>query len=261
VISRHRVWQLVEPPREGEEADWFDVFILLLIALNVVAVILQSVRSLDARFAGFFSAFEVFSVGVFSLEYVARIWSCVEDARYSRPLVGRLRCATRPLVLIDLAAILPFFVTYATVDLTILRAARLFRLVRLLKATRYVTAMQLFRRVFHSKREELVLTTALMLVLLIMASSLIYVAENPAQPDKFSSIPASMWWAVATLTTVGYGDVYPVTPLGKLAGGFVAILGIGFFALPTAIIGSGFIEAIQERRKAPVCPHCGRALH
>jgi voltage-gated potassium channel len=90
VISRHRVWQLVEPPREGEEADWFDVFILLLIALNVVAVILQSVRSLDARFAGFFSAFEALSVGVFSLEYVARIWSCVEDARYSRPLVPRL---------------------------------------------------------------------------------------------------------------------------------------------------------------------------
>jgi len=260
MISRHRVWHIVEAPKPGEHADAFDVFILVLIALNVIAVILESVRSVDLRYGRAFSAFEAFSGAVFTVESIARLWSCTADQRFCNPFLGRLKCATRPLTLIDLVAIVPFFVTFATVDLTILRAARLFRLVRLLKATRYIAALQLFRRVFQSKREDLVLTTALMMVLLVMASSVMYVAENPAQPDKFSSIPASMWWAVATLTTVGYGDVYPVTPLGKLAAGALAILGIGFFALPTAIIGSGFIEAVQERKKPAVCPHCGRPL-
>jgi voltage-gated potassium channel len=260
MISRHRVWHIVEAPKEGERADAFDVFIMVLIAFNVIAVILQSIRSVDLRYSRVFAAFEVFSVAVFTVEYGLRLWSCTADQRFRDPFLGRLKCAARPLTLIDLAAILPFFVTFATVDLTILRAARLFRLVRLLKATRYIAALQLFRRVFHAKREELVLTSALMLVLLVMASSVMYVAENPVQPDKFSSIPASMWWAVATLTTVGYGDIYPVTPLGKLAAGALAILGIGFFALPTAIIGSGFVEAVQERKKPGVCPHCGGPL-
>jgi voltage-gated potassium channel len=99
-----------------------------------------------------------------------------------------------------------------------------------------------------------------MFVLLIIASALMYFAENEAQPEKFSSIPASMWWAVATLTTVGYGDVYPVTIIGKLAGAVVAVLGIGFFALPTAIIGSGFVEAVQQRKEIPKCRHCGEPI-
>jgi voltage-gated potassium channel len=234
--------------------------ILALITLNVVAVVLQSVAAIQARFAALFFAFEAASVAVFSLEYLARVWSCVEDPRYARPVAGRLRFMAHPLSLIDLAAIVPFFFMVTAVDLRVLRAARLFRLVRMLKATRYLAAHELFRRVIRAKRDELVLAVALMLVLLLFASSLMYFAENDAQPDKFSSIPASMWWAVVTLTSVGYGDIIPATPLGKLAGGIIAILGIGFFALPTAIIGSGFLEALQERRSPPACPHCGKPL-
>lgn len=121
--------------------------------------------------------------------------------------------------------------------------------------------MRLFRHVLRTRREELVLTSAVMTMLLVMAASVMYFAENAAQPEKFSSIPASMWWAVATLTTVGYGDVYPVTPLGRLAGGCIAILGLGFFALPTAILGAGFVDAVQRVKSPPVCPHCGGAVH
>ena len=259
MTSRRRVWEIVEAARPGDVASRrFDIFILILIALNVLAVVLQSVQSMEREYAAFFFVFEAASVAVFAAEYVARLWSCVEDPRFAGPVRGRLRCALRPLTLIDLLAIVPFFAPLVTVDLRVLRAGRLFRLVRVLKASRYITALQLFRRVFRVKREELILTSALMLVLLIMASSVMYFAENEAQPDKFSSIPESMWWAVATLTTVGYGDVFPVTPMGRIAAGIIAVIGIGFFALPTAIIGSGFVEAVQELKAPTACPHCGK---
>lgn len=257
--TRRRVWEIVEAARPGDVASRrFDVFILALIALNVGAVILQSVRSVDARFGAAFAVFEVFSVLVFTAEYAARLWSCVEDPGHRGAVWGRLRFAVRPMSLVDLLAIVPFLVMVGTTDLRILRVMRLLRLVRLLKAARYMVALNLLRRVVHAKREELVMTTALTSVLLIVASAVMYFAENEAQPDKFSSIPASMWWAVATLTTVGYGDVYPVTALGRLAGGCLALLGVGLFALPTAILGSGLVEAV---RQAEGCPHCGNPVH
>lgn len=258
---RARAWELVEVAKPGDTVSRaIDVFILLLILLNVVAVILETVPELEKRYAGVFAAFEIFSVLVFASEYVIRLWACVEDPRFSRPIRGRIRFALRPMSIIDFVAILPAFLSFGTVDLRMLRGLRLFRLLRIAKATRYIAALTLFGSVLKTRREELILTTALMLVLLVFASSAMYFAENGAQPDKFSSIPASMWWAVATLTTVGYGDVFPVTALGKAAAGIVAILGIGFFALPTAIIGSGFLEAIQERREKPTCPRCGHTL-
>ncbi|HSU16124.1 ion transporter [Longimicrobium sp.] len=261
-ITRRRVWEILDPDdgnaTRAERA--FGAFILALIALNVAAVVLQSVRSLELRFSGAFRAFEVFSVLVFSAEYLARVWSCTEDPRYRGPVRGRLRFALSPMALVDVLAVLPFFAAAGAVDLRVLRAARLFRLVRLLKATRYIAAMRVFRHVLRTKREELVLTTAIMSMLLVVAASVMYFAENEAQPQKFSSIPESMWWAVATLTTVGYGDVYPVTPLGRLAGGCIAILGLGFFALPTAILGAGFVDAVQMLKAPPVCPHCGKSV-
>ena len=255
---RNRAWQLVEPGDDVGKS--VDAFILSLIFLNVLAVILETVPELEKRYATLFAAFEIFSVLVFATEYVVRLWACVEHPDFASPIRGRIRFIFRPMSIVDLLAILPAFLSLGAVDLRMLRGLRLFRLLRIMKATRYVSALSLFRTVVKTRREELILTTALMMVLLIFASSAMYFAENAAQPDKFSSIPASMWWAVATLTTVGYGDVFPVTPIGKVAAAIVAILGIGFFALPTAIIGSGFVEAMQERREKRCCPHCGETL-
>lgn len=258
---RRRVWEIVEVAQPGDVASRrFDLFILALIALNVAAVVLESVRSVEARFGAAFALLEVCSVVVFVAEYAARMWSCVEDPRSRGAVRGRLRWALRPLSLVDLIAIVPFLATFGTVDMRTLRALRLFRLAWLLKAGRYLPALTLLRRVVHAKREELVMSTALTSVLLIVASSIMYFAESEAQPDKFSSIPASMWWAVATLTTVGYGDVYPVTVLGRVAGGLLALLGVGLFALPTAILGSGLVEAAQRARPPQGCPHCGKPL-
>lgn len=260
-ITRQRVWEIVEAARPEDAASRrFDVFILSLIALNVAAVILQSVRSLDEACGTAFAVFEVFSVLVFLAEYAARLWSCVEAPGYRGAIRGRLRFALRPLSLVDLLAIAPFLAMMGTTDLRILRVMRLLRLIRLLKAGRYLVAFTRLRRVVHAKREELVMSTALTSVLLIVASAVMYFAENEAQPDKFSSIPASMWWAVATLTTVGYGDVYPVTTLGRLAGGCLALLGVGLFALPTAILGAGLVEAVREADPVQECPHCGKPV-
>jgi len=195
------------------------------------------------------------------VEYLLRVWACVEDRRYQGALRGRLRFLFTAQALIDLLAILPFYLTFLTLDLRFMRALRLFRIVRVAKVGRYMSAFSLFGRVLRSRKEELILSTGVMLILLLLSSCLMYYAENEAQPEQFPNIPSAMWWAVATLTTVGYGDVYPVTALGRLLGAFTAILGIGLFALPTGILGSGFVEEIQARRTPPVCPHCGKPLY
>lgn len=261
---RRRVWEILEAAQPGGVASRrFELFMLALIALNVAAVILESVRSVGERFGTAFALFEACSVLVFIAEYAARLWSCVE-APHSRGAVReRLHFALRPMALVDLMGFAPFLATLGTADmrvLRVLRVLRLLRLVRLLKVGRYLAAFVLLRRVLQAKREELIMSIALTFVLLIVASSIMYFAEGEAQPDKFSSIPASMWWAVATLTTVGYGDVYPVTMLGRVAGGVLALLGIGLFALPTAILGSGLVEAVQSARPPQECPHCGHPV-
>jgi voltage-gated potassium channel len=160
-------------------------------------------------------------------------------------------------MVIDLVAIVPFFFG-AVLDLRFLRALRLLRFLRLFKLARYSDSIQLFVRVLRLKREELVITSVVGTIILLMASSLMYFAERSAQPEVFSSIPATLWWGVITLTTVGYGDVTPVTPVGQLLGAMIAITGIGLFALPASILASGFIEA--ARGKISYCPHCHQEI-
>ena len=210
------------------------------------------------QYANIFYWFEVFSVVIFSIEYALRIWSSVEKEDYSQPLLGRLRFSFRPLLLLDLITILPFYLGLIGIDLRFLRSARLFRAFRLLRLARYLNSMQIFARVFKRHREDLITTMFFMLLLLLFSGSLMYFVERHAQPEKFASIPAAMWWAVATLTTVGYGDAYPVTDFGKLIASFIAILGIGMVALPAGILSSGFNEELRNiDREAPSrCPHC-----
>ncbi|MCZ7662877.1 MAG: potassium channel family protein [Thermoleophilia bacterium] len=159
-------------------------------------------------------------------------------------------------------AIFPFYVGVGRLDLRFLRALRLFRLLRVLKLARYSESLALLGRVFRAKKEELVVTLCAVLFLLFLASSFIYYVEHEAQPEAFSSIPAAMWWGVATLTTVGYGDVYPVTVAGKVLGAIVAMLGIGLFALPAGILASGFADEMRRKRtdETAMCPHCGRQI-
>jgi len=200
---------------------------------------------------------------IFTAEYLLRLWSCVAGDEFRSPITGRLRYASSPMLMIDLIAILPFYLPWIGVDLRFVRSIRMFRLFRVAKVARYSKAVKTIGRVVRSKRAELMVTLFVLILILILASSMMYFAEHEAQPETFSSIPASMWWAVATLTTVGYGDVYPVTAIGKVVGCIIAIAGIGMFALPTGILGAAFAEEVQRQKANPqpiICPHCGEEV-
>lgn len=259
---RRRTWEIVEAARAGDRASRvFDVAILGLIFLNVVAVIIGSVRSVEARWGAVLNGFEIFSVVVFTLEYVLRLWSCTVDARFRGAVAGRVRLAFRPMCVIDLLAILPFYLPFVGIDLRTLRVLRLLRVFRVVKIGRYYASLGLIKEVFRAKKEELVLSVAMMGFLLVVSATVLYYCENEVQPMVFSSIPATMWWAVATLTTVGYGDMYPVTIVGRLCASVIAILGIGMFALPTGILGAGFVEAVAKKKNGKqVCPYCGMEI-
>ena len=241
----------------------FRGFIFTLIVLNVLAVVFETVESVRSGFSPFFRWFEVFSVAVFTAEYLLRLWACAEALRFSRPLGGRVRFALTPMALVDLIAILPFYLPFLlALDLRFVRVLRLFRLFRVFKMGRYSESMRLLGRVLSAKKEELYVAIFCASILLVLASGMMYFLDREAQPKLFSSIPAAMWWGMATLTTVGYGDVYPVTGIGKILGGFISLLGIGMFALPAGILGSGFVEEMQKNRGGrDSCPHCGKAIN
>jgi voltage-gated potassium channel len=259
---RKRTYEILDVARPHDRpSKAFDIFIITLIGLNVVALILQSVEHIRILCPTLFRYFEVASVVVFSIEYILRLWSCVENPSYTRPISGRVRFAMTPLAIIDLLAVLPFYLPFTGLDLRFLRVVRMMRIFRVAKLGRYSQSVQTLSRVIRARKEQLATSIFVLLLLLVIASSLMYFAENSVQPESFSSIPAAMWWAVATLTTVGYGDVYPVTELGKLVGSIIAILGIGMFALPTGILGAGFVEELQKTKGSPKrCPHCGKEI-
>ncbi|MEM6569889.1 MAG: ion transporter [Planctomycetota bacterium] len=239
---RSRVHFILEVDRLGDPLSRaVDRALVILIIANVLASILQSVEEIYDAMPLAFTVFEDLSIGVFALEYVLRVWSCVEQERYRDPVRGRLRFAGTPMMLLDLAVL----VIPSALDL------RPLRILRLLRLGRYSPQLRLFARVVAEKRDELFVGLFVAVVMLVACSTAMYHVECDVN-DAFHSIPETMWWGVATLTTVGYGDVYPVTVAGKILGAMVAILGVGLFALPAGILASGFSEAIgrerQERR-------------
>ncbi len=259
-----RTYEILEKASAGDRTSRLvDSFIMVLIVLNVVMVVLETVPSLAARYAYFFEVSEAFSVSVFTVEYLLRLWTSTADPRFSRPVTGQIKYVFTPMALVDLIAVLPFYLPMViSVDLRVLRAMRLMRLLRLFKLGRYSESMQTLGNVLKDKRDELYVTMFVLLIMLVIASSLMYFAEHEVQREVFPSIPAAMWWGIVTLTTVGYGDVYPITPLGKVLGAIIALLGIGMFALPAGILGSGFAEEIERRKEGQVlCPHCGKDIH
>ena len=258
-----RVFNILEAtPEGGLPGRIFEVFIVTLIFLNVTAVIIETVEPIFKKNPTFFDDFDKLSVLIFTVEYILRLWSCTSNSKFQKPVRGRIRFALTPLAIIDLTSILPFYLPMIIpLDLRFIRALRLFRIFRILKIGRYFESLRIIGRVFRKKKEELAITVFMVLILLIIVSCIMYYVENQAQPKAFSSIPMAMWWGVATLTTVVYGDVYPITTLGKFLGAIVALLGIGIFALPTGILGSGFVEELQNRKNnRKVCPHCGKEI-
>ncbi len=238
---------LEQTERFGQFGRWVDIGLIVLIAVNVVAVILETVGWLYEAYGPWFEALELFSVVVFTIEYVGRLWVCVEDEEYREHHFPRLKYATSPLAVIDLVAILPFYLTlFFAIDL---RFLRVLRLLRIFKLTRYSSAMTMLLDVIREEANSFFAGFFILIVLLVLAASGMYLVEHDDQPDKFGSIPEAMWWAMATLTTVGYGDVTPITGWGKLFGACVTVIGIGMAALPAGILASGLADHLRRRRE------------
>lgn len=260
---RRRLYLILSPDERGGIIErMFEFVLVLTIILNILAIVLDSVERTHNEYAALFDGFEIYSLIFFTVEYIARVYSIVEDPKYSHPVYGRLRYLTTPIAVIDLLAFLPFYFMFLTVDLRFLRIFRLMALFRMFKIARYLHALTIFRRVLKDRKEQLVLSFIFILFVLIVISFIMFYTEKEAQPDKFSSIPATMWWGIATLTTVGYGDIVPITPLGKFLGGLFAIAGVGLLALPAGILSSGFFEMLHTKNKSvKTCPHCGKEIH
>ncbi len=257
-----RLYEILETPTRDRAGTWVNGFLIALIILNVAAVMLVTVPSLSARYGAFFHVFEEISVFVFTVEYLLRAWVCTQDPGYRHPVTGRIKHVFSPFALIDLLAIAPFYVPMIIpVHLLFIRVLRLLRLFRLLKLGRYSESIRSLGAVLKAKKEEIAVAATMAAMLLVFASGLMYLIENAAQPEVFSSIPATMWWAVETMTTVGYGDVYPVTPAGKVLAAIIAILGITIFLLPAGIVAAGYAEHMRHRHDGRMrCPKCGHEL-
>ena len=248
---RQRMHALVFPSQYGGTLHvFFDNFIAVWVVISVLAVVLESVQGIHYILYIQFVILDAVAVGFFTLEYCMRIYCCVEEPAYKRAFAGRLKLAKTPALVIDFLAIIPFFLEVLLHHLFDLRFLRVFRLARLLKLTRYTGATSTLTTVI--KREWPVMSAAafVMLLLVVLTASLGYLFEHEAQPDKFENIPQAIYWAVMTLASVGYGDISPVTPMGRVMTIVLALIGIGIFAIPAALLSSAFTDELTKERNA-----------
>ncbi len=264
---KQKIYNLLEKGAHGKRFNLiFDYFIMSLIILSVISIVLESIAEINAEYGYYLRVFNGISIVIFSIEYLLRVY--VSDLIF--PTNSRIKSALKfifsPYGLVDLLAILPFYLPlFFKIDLRFLRTLRLMRFLRILKINRYDHSFKLIWDVIKEKKSELGVTGFVTFLTLLVASFLVYHVEGDAQPEQFPNVLESFWWAICTLTTVGYGDIYPVTGLGKTIGGIIALLGIGIVALPTGIVSAGFISKVQERKNTMSnnthnCPHCGKEI-
>lgn len=242
---RRKIWNLLEPARDAPlQARLFVWFIMALIAISSVIIILESLPSFYARYHPLLFGLEALFVGVFSVEYGLRIWACAER----RPAIARWRYALTPMALVDLVAIAPFYLLLLMPDsVENLAFLRLLRLMRIFKFTHYWRSSNMLLEVVLRALPNFAISLFMMMLVMLLAACGLYILEHKAQPESFGTIPAAMWWAIVSLTTVGYGDVVPTTAWGKILGSVVIIAGIAFVALPTSILAASFSDFLRRR--------------
>lgn len=245
---RSLIYEIIEGGQgETRLSLLFDLMIVALIIINVAAVVLDTVPSIHAAHGPLISQIEYATVSVFTVEYILRLWTAVEAPFLNemRPWKARFVMATRPGLIIDFLAILPYYLAGLLPDQ--MGVLRVLRLLRFLKLARYSLAMHTLFRVLQNEAKALLGASLLLIMAILFSATLIYNVESAAQPDKFGSIPQAAWWSMATLTTVGYGDVVPITTLGRLVAGLTMVMGLCVLALPVAIISTGFAQELQRR--------------
>lgn len=247
---REKLYALLYPtPNGGGLHAYIDSTIVFMVLLSVLMIILESVEVFEKPWGGLFELLDYIAVAVFTVEYIVRVYVSAAHPDYEGKTYPRLRFILSPMALVDLLAILPFFLAPFIGHLLDIRFLRVFRLARLLKLTRYTHALKTMRQVFAREAPVLGAAAFLMMLLVLFAASLGYLFEHEAQPDKFENIPQSIYWAVITLASVGYGDLSPVTPLGRFMTIILSILGVGIFALPAGLLSSAFSDQLRLDRE------------
>ena len=260
--ARKRIFEIIEKGKDGDKASKiFDVFLITVICINVFCVFFDTF-SPTTKTALILKWIEIISVIFFTIEYILRVWTAPFLFPDKTKFVATIKYLFSFMALIDLLAILPFyFPLFFKFDMRILRTLRLIRLFRLFKMNRYTNALETVFKVIKNKSYELLSSIFVVFILMLISSVFMYTIESPVQPEVFQNGFSGLWWAVATFTTVGYGDIYPITVAGKIISMIMATLGIALVAVPTGIISSGFIELNQKTfDEKHYCPYCGKQL-
>ncbi|HOO97539.1 MAG TPA: ion transporter [Caldisericia bacterium] len=260
---KYRIYEILEKGKPDDKASIiFDWFIIILVGLNVFALIIETTQNLSTGAQNFLGLFDFVSVMIFSVEYLLRVWTITCNPTYSHPIKGRLAYAMSFMALVDFGAILPFYLHFAlsktAIDLRFIRILRMLRIFRILKLGRYSNSIKMLGLVLKRKASDLIIAVSIVVVLLVLAASILFYVESGAgveltgDPNHFASIPEALWWAICTLTTIGYGDMVPVTVLGRILTSLIAILSIGLVALPAAMLVSGYQEVMEQFKKQKI---------
>lgn len=248
---KKRVFEIISKAENGDQlSQIFDWSIMTLIGLSVLSIILESFSNINAKYRSLFQVFDTFTIVIFSIEYLLRIWTA--DLLFPDSKHPRIKYIFSFMAVIDLLAILPVYLPFVSADLRFLRMMRLFRLFRLLrifKLGRYFEALQIIFKVIRTSGPQLIMSVGICCFVMLFSAIIMYTVENPVQPEQFPNVIASLWWAICTLTTVGYGDVYPITHIGKFFASVISLVGIGIIAIPTGIIAAGFNQIISKELK------------
>jgi voltage-gated potassium channel len=227
-----------------------NLFLLLVIIVNTLAIILDTVRSIASAYSRVLDLIVFISILIFAVEYLLRIWSYSDAPTLWKRNVERFRYACSIFMIIDLVAIAALFIPiFFPRDFRLLRTVRILSVFKLGRYIAYVPSVKQIGRIFFRKREIISILLCILVVVILFSSTVMFLVENGAQPEKFTSIPEAMWWAAMTVTTVGYGDIYPITPLGKFLGSVITFTGLLALALPSAILASAFIEEQSKKNQ------------
>jgi voltage-gated potassium channel len=250
VIDDHRSKKLMNKLFHG--------LLFFLILFSSTILFIETITPVFKKHYQLFVFIEIFTISFFTIEYLLRIYTSVEISSYKHPIFGRLKYAFTPLMIIDLLSIIPMYFFLTSMDLGSFYLFSIFRILRLFKAIRYVKAFQIIGDVFYLKREQLLISFSMIVFMFIFFSFIIFIAEKNAQPEVFKDVTSAMWLTISSITTIGYGDIYPITAIGKTICGLIGISGWLLFAIPTSILTSGFLKITINNKQKHTCPHCGK---
>lgn len=240
---KKQLYTIFENPKKHKYGIFIQALIFFNISISIVVMFLQTEKSLSEYF-DILEMINIINVIIFTIEYVLRVYAVGFN-----PRIKRINYVTRPMMIIDLIAILPFYLSFFNLDFGFIRALRVLRIFKLFRLAKFAEFDTLILSILKDKKEEFIFIVITLLVLVITVTPLVYYFEKDAQPEVFTSMGTTMWWAIITFTTVGYGDMYPVTFMGRVLTTFVSFLGIAFYAIPGSIFTSALLERINEKKQ------------